>query len=230
MEELSGRLDGFMLRRTMKEVYPDRREPVVTYVPVELDGEGAKTLKAVEAEISNREAFISSAAEEYSQLGDVSRLLHATGLAKVDATVRFVKDLLETREKVVVFTRHRAVLAAVKDSVSVPAFHIEGGMPDFHKQTAIQLFSSFKGRAVLVANMQAAATGTDGLQKACSCCVFAEQSWVPGEMDQAIGRLHRMGQEDDVVTAYILHAEGTLESAVMSVRRAKEKTIERIVK
>ena len=102
-------------------------------------------------------------------------------------------------------------------------------MGDQSKQAAIHAFAQTKVR-VLVANMQAAATGTDGLQKACSCAVFAEQSWVPGEMDQAIGRLHRMGQEDDVVTAYVLHAPETLESAVMAVRKAKERTIERIVR
>ena len=228
LEELAQKLDGFMLRRTMKQVYPDRKEPIISYVPVELDGEGAKYLKAVESEVQNREAFISSAAENYSQLGDVSRLLHATGLAKVQATVGFVKDLLETREKVVVFTRHRAVLAALAEALN--GYMIEGGMGDQSKQAAIHAFGATDGVRVLVANMQAAATGTDGLQKACSCAVFAEQSWVPGEMDQAIGRLHRMGQEDDVVTAYVLHAPETLESAVMAVRKAKERTIERIVR
>ena len=234
LEELAQKLDGFMLRRTMKQVYPDRKEPIISYVPIGLDGEGAKALKAVESEVQNREAFISSAAENYSQLGDVSRLLHATGLAKVLAVVGFVKDLLETREKVVVFTRHRAVLREI--FLALETYNpvtVEGGMSDNAKAIAIQFFAGIRTSdptRVLVANMQAAATGTDGLQKACSCAVFAEQSWVPGEMDQAIGRLHRMGQEDDVVTAYILHAEGTLESAVMAVRRAKERTIERIVR
>ena len=56
-------------------------------------------------------------------------------------------------------------------------------------------------------------------------------SWVPGEMDQAINRIHRIGIAEDVETvkAYILHVPGTLESAVLNVHDGKNRVIDRLM-
>jgi len=179
----------------------------------------------MEMEIADREAFISSAKEGYAQLGDLARLRRATGMAKVPAMIKYIADLLETIDKVVVFTWHRDVATLLFNYFGGSIY--QGGMTDNQKNQAISNFINGDEK-VFIGNIQAAGTGIDGLQKVCSNVVFAEMSWVPGEMNQAMDRIHRMGQTNPV-TVHIPYVEGTLESAMIGVHKGKEAVIEQVV-
>ncbi len=161
----------------------------------------------------------------------MSRLLRLTGLAKVNATVDFVDELLDGAEKIVIFARHREVISRLELLLGARrrrcvVYH--GGMSDEQKAKAVRDFQS-PDVGVFIGQIQAAGTGINGLQDVCSHVVFAELSWVPGETGQAIDRCHRIGQAADSVNVYFLHAPGTLESAVLSVHGSKEKVIERLM-
>lgn len=235
LAELAGKLDGFMLRRTKEQVLPELPPAVICQVPLEVSKEDLAAVWAEEDLIENREAKISSIAEDFSQLGDLSRLLRLTGEAKVKASVSFILDTLQTVEKVVVFARHRSVLSRIQaelESRMVRTVEYHGGMSDVQKRDAIYTFSEGKGEKdtkVFIGQIQAAGTGINGLQDHCSTVIFAELSWVPGDTQQAIDRLHRMGQSANSVNVYVLHVPGTLESAVLGTHTAKEKIIEKIM-
>jgi SNF2 family DNA or RNA helicase len=185
-----------------------------------------------EAIVANREAKISSVHEDFSQMGDLSRLLRLTGEAKVRAAVDFVADLADTAGKVVVFAYHREVMARLRKGLE--ARHLgcvsyHGGMSDTQKQEAVAAFQEPTYR-VFIGQIQAAGTGINGLQAVCSHVVFAELSWVPGVTGQAVDRLHRIGQTASCVNVYFLHAPGTLESAVLSTHDRKEAIIEKLMR
>ena len=57
---------------------------------------------------------------------------------------------------------------------------------------------------VIVANIQSAGVGIDGLQKACSNCCFVEFTAAPTDHWQAEDRLHRGGQEVPVNVYYLV--------------------------
>lgn len=186
-------------------------------------------IEEAELEILDREAMISSTAENFSALGDMANLLHATGRAKVAATVDFVEDILETEEKVVVFFKHTDVGAAL--AAAFAEYHpclYQGGMGDNQKRFAISDFQDTKSR-VFLGQIQASGTGINGLQEVCSSVVFAELDWTPGVMVQAIDRLHRIGQKAGSVNAYLLHAPGTMESAVLGVQNAKGSVVGKLM-
>ncbi len=222
VDELRMRLGGFMLRRTKEEVMTELPARIVTRVPVKLNDDAQRLLDRAEREILDREAMISSAKENYSALGDLSKMLHATGRAKIPATVSFIEDLLETEQKVVVFFKHTAVGEELADWLTdCGPITYQGGMSDADKKGAIDRFRTLPEARVFLGQIQAAGTGINGLQEVASSVVFAELSWVPGEMSQAIDRLHRIGQKAGVVNAYILHAPGTMESAVLGAQNSK---------
>ena len=225
LEELRGKLEGFMLRRTKSSVLKELPAKSIKHVPLERDAKDFRELDLMEMEIADREAFISSTKEGYAQLGDLARLRRATGMAKVPAMIKYIKDLLETVDKVVVFTWHRDVAAVIYKELGGAIY--QGGMSDDQKQKAITAFTN-GGANLFIGNIQAAGTGIDGLQKVCSNVVFAEMSWVPGEMNQAMDRIHRMGQTNPV-TVHIPYVEGTLESAMIGVHKGKEAVIEQVV-
>ncbi len=219
VDELRMRLGNFMLRRTKEEVLPELPARIIVRVPVTLSADAEKMIARAETGILDREAKISAARENYSALGDLSTMLHWTGVAKVEAVKAFVEDLLEIEDKVVVFFKHtdvgRALAAAFPSSVVY-----QGGMNDNQKREAVETFRA-PGVQVFLGQIQAAGVGINGLQDVCSSVVFAEIDWVPGVLSQAVDRLHRIGQKASVVNAYVLHAPGTMESAVIGAVNSK---------
>lgn len=224
-EELSGLLRDFMVRRTKREVFPDRRAPIVSRVPVELSALDLAAVIAAEDEIGGREARLSSSYEKFSAMGDTSRLLRLLGMAMAPHVVRFVDDQLSTVPKVVVFAQHVDVMDAMMAQFSKrgyePALH-RGGMGDAQKDANKARFLGDDKCRVFIGQRQSAGTGIDGLQRVCSTVVDAEPSWVPGETEQRIDRLDRMDAADDIVNAYILYARGTLSAVVVKVHDRKE--------
>jgi SWI/SNF-related matrix-associated actin-dependent regulator 1 of chromatin subfamily A len=231
VDELRIRLGGFMLRRTKDEVLPELPARLVSRVPLKLAAAAQQIIDRAEREILDREAKISAASENYSQLGDMAALLHATGLAKIAATMGFINDLLETEEKVVVFFKHTDVGEALRAACSISGLGsvaYQGGMNDAGKHHAIEAFKS-AGVRVFLGQIQAAGTGINGLQEVCSSVVFAELDWTPGVMVQAMDRLHRIGQKAGSVNAYLLHAPGTMESAVLQVQNSKGSVVGKLM-
>ena len=230
LDELNAKLSGFMLRRTKREVYPDRKEPLVSKVPIELSVSDLAAVIAAEDEIMGREVRISAAAEKVSQLGDTSRLLRLLGRAKVPHVVRFVKDQLETVDKIVVFAYHTDVIADLAAALQAygPVVY-QGGMSDGAKDRAREWFMREPKCRVFIGQRTAAGTGINGLQTVCSTAVVAEPSWVPSETDQMVARLDRIGQSADLVTAYILYAQGTLDAIVVGVHDRKALVVDRVM-
>ena len=80
----------------------------------------------------------------------------------------------------------------------------------------------------LLANIVSAGTGLDGLQNRSSHCIFAELPWTYTEIDQASGRLHRMGQENPVL-ADILCVEGGIEEYVLQTILRKQENFKNTI-
>lgn len=229
LADLRERLKGFMLRRIQEEVLAELPDLIVSRVPVTLSAEAERKIMDFELEVQNREALLSPAAEAYGQLGDLATLMRVTGEAKAPHAAAYIKELLETEPKVVVFAHHREVIRQL--DVALGEFNpvvYQGGMTDVQKAAAVADFQT-AGRRVFLGNIKAAGTGINGLQTVAHHVVFAELSWVPGEIEQAIGRLKRMGQNARRVHAHILHAPGTLESAVLAVHDGKTAVIDKLL-
>lgn len=232
LDELAAKLEGFMLRRTKRQVYPDRKEPLVTRIPLELTREEMAAVLAEEEAIGARQAPISAAKAEFSQLGDTSRLLRLLGQAKLPQVQEFVEEKLETVDKVVVFAHHSDVIRGLAQRFRDKGFEpvvYHGGMSDKQKDEARHYFMQARKCRVFIGQNQSAGVGINGLQTVCSTAVLAEPSWVPGETEQMIDRLDRIGQQDDIVNAYVLYAQGTLDEVKVHVHDRKERVVSRLM-
>lgn len=232
LDDLAERLKGFMLRRTKAEVWPELPKKIISRIPLSVSRGALFEIEEAERALGDREAYLSSVMENYSQLGDQAHLLRVTGEAKIGAAVSFTKDLAETAEgKIVVFAKHRSVVAGLIGGLGVEnCVGYVGGMSDREKQGVIDRFVSDPQCRYFVGNIQAAGTGINGLQKVSNDVVFAELSWVPGEMGQAIDRVDRMGKGfEGPVNAYLLYVPSTLEDAMLNVHDAKNRIVERLM-
>lgn len=224
LEELEALLQGFMLRRTEAEVYPDRVQPLVHRIPVELTKAELAEVLAEEDLIGGRPMRISGRFDDFSQLGDSSKLLRLLGLAKVKRVAAYVDDLLATVDKVVVFAHHVEVIARLADhfhNQGVGFSLYKGGMGDAAKDEQVKRFGD-PGVRVFIGQDQTAGTGINGLQEVCSDAVFAEWSWVPGDTNQRIRRLARTGQKKRLVNAHLMYAKATLDAVQVQVHDRKE--------
>ena len=224
IEELGAKLRDFMIRRTKREVFPDRKEPLVSRIAVDLSAADLAAVRAEEDAIGARPARISQRYEDFSQLGDTSKLLRLLGNAMVPHVCGFVDDLLAGMDKVVIFAHHLDVIARLADHFANQGINYviyKGGATDAEKDACVADFQA-PGRCVFIGQKNAAGTGINGLQKVCSTAVIAEPSWIPGETEQLIDRLDRIGQEDELVTAYIMYARQTLSAIVVGAHDRKQ--------
>ena len=205
-----------MLRRKKSDVLHELREKVryrevieadVSYYNRELD----RIWNKMEGEQKTaRSKFDVSASYRRAIQGE--RV--AAGMAKVPHAIGFVRNIMEIEESVVVFCHHRAVHAALRESLQRfrPAAII-GGQSDAARQADIDAFQDGHTK-LMIAGLRAGSLGIN-LSRA-RYVVFAELDWSPAIHRQAEDRLHRIGQRE-AVFAYYLIGNGTLDGRVADI-------------
>lgn len=218
LEELASYLDGFMLRRLKKDVMDDLPDKI--YQKIIFDAPTAAVKSLVKRE-----------AAEYREdmLGAFSTLRQEVGLAKLPLVLEHLENLLEETDKVIVFAHHRKVLETLR--VRLKNYNpvlLYGGLTAQQKQKTVDDFVTDRNKRIFLGQIDAAGTGIDGLQKVANTVVFAEISWVPGQIRQAIDRCHRIGQKNKVLVQFLMMKGGIDEQIYDSVG-SKTEVIKKIV-
>ncbi len=203
------RREGIMLRRTKKEVLPEL--PDKRRLVQEIDADSALFQKLMAPVIEKLRELAESQSLSPSQRalleGQVSQgERQATGLAKAPYVAQFVRAMLESGEKVLLFAHHHAVMDLYKQELKhfSPAF-ITGRETGEQKEKSLARF--MEGRTDLCCISLRAASGLN-LQRA-SCVVFGELDWSPAIHSQAEDRAHRIGQEDSLLCYYLVSPGGS---------------------
>jgi hypothetical protein len=92
------------------------------------------------------------------------------------------------------------------------------------RETALNRFKNNPGCRELFAQINVMGEGVDDLQHVCNNILFAELDWSAGGIDQAIGRLRRIGQTRPV-NVISLVAEGTLDEAINATYWNKKRVL-----
>lgn len=153
--------------------------------------------------------------------GEFDRLLRqATGVAKAPYVAEFVRLLLESGQKVLLFGWHREVYSIWQEKLAAynPVMYTGSESPN-QKQAAKEAFIAGDSQVMLISLRSGA--GIDGLQHVCSTAVFGELDWSPGVHEQCIGRVHRDGQTEPVMAYFLLSDSGSdpIVSDVLGVKR-----------
>jgi SNF2 family DNA or RNA helicase len=128
------------------------------------------------------------------------------GSAKLTRLLEIVEESAANGHKVVVFTNFRDVLSTVGSALDGRAFGpIAGDVPAAQRQAIVDQFAAADGHAVLLAQVQAGGTGLN--IQAASVVILCEPQVKPSLEDQAIARLHRMGQTRSVQAHRLLVAD-----------------------
>ncbi len=203
------REEGMMLRRTKQEVLKDL--PPKRRLVMAIDSDDAvyrKLMLPVRQTIlqfkNHSEANASQRALWEMEIERSER--QATGIAKAPYVAQFVRALLDSDEKVLLFAHHHEVMDIYKKELHAfsPAF-ITGRETPAMKERSVERFMT--GKTNLCCISLRAAAGLN-LQRA-SCVVFGELDWSPAVHSQAEDRAHRMGQTDSILCYYLVSSEGS---------------------
>lgn len=130
----------------------------------------------------------------------------ATGMAKAPFVAAFVRALLDSEERVLLFAHHHAVMDTYKKELAAykPAF-ITGRETQEGKERSVQRFMNGETNLCVISLRSAAGLN---LQRA-GCVVFGELDWSPAVHSQAEDRAHRMGQQDSILCYYLVAPQGS---------------------
>lgn len=209
-----------LLCRTDEELGIDRTKPLRIPQVVDIDDQ---VMTEETAGLADLAALIMSSTaskeERWRTSGELDwRLRRATGLAKAPFVATFVKLLLESEDKVLLFGWHRDVYDVwqrIFEKADIGFVLYTGSETASGKEKAKQTFVTDPHCRVMMMSLRSGA-GLDGLEKVCRVAVFGELDWSPSMHDQCIGRLNRNAQPHQVL-AYFLTAETGSDPVIMEV-------------
>lgn len=141
------------------------------------------------------------------------------------AKIRALRSILDasTVGKTVVFTQYLLTMREIARKLSAANYNCliyEGSMKPHQKDDCLTLFSTDPSIKVLVCSIKCSAVGLN-LTAACRVVMF-DEFWNPKIHDQAVDRVHRIGQLKEV-TVYELMALDTVEMRIVELQKVKRK-------
>ena len=140
--------------------------------------------------------------------------------SKAQRLFELCDQAMEGRQKVIVYSYFRETIRKVCDFLGpVVIGSITGSTPPEERQDLIDRFSQTPEGAVLVCQIQAGGTGLN--IQAAGIVIFCEPQIKPSLTWQAISRVYRMGQVQNVLVYHLL-CENTVDEAMQEILAVKE--------
>ncbi|WP_437582248.1 DEAD/DEAH box helicase [Paramicrobacterium sp. CJ85] len=238
-----------IVRRRKIDVAKDLPSKRVADLPVELDDEAGRSIRAAERELAERllaryRRIITARGDAPSTVDeDVMRLVAQSeldeakaargtenvftmvrriGQAKAQLASDYAAQLARSVGKVVFFAKHIDVMDAAEQAFEqhgLSTVSLRGDQTAAARQQAVDAFNSDPNVSIAVCSLTAAGVGVN--LQAASNVVLGELSWTAAEQTQAIDRVHRIGQEEPV-TAWRIIAAHTLDTKIAELIDSKQ--------
>lgn len=226
-EELHKSIKPLMIRREKSDVLKDLPKKRKIIVPIECTQIEFEKYQQAIVEIENwiNENEKKNMIEIKKRLEFISTLSYG---AKRKQVINWIRDYINTGEKLVLFAYHLEVLNDLQSAFSdIKTVRIDGSVKSEDRQKIIDQFQNDLEIKLFIGQIKAAGIGIT--LTAASAVAFVEFSWTPADHEQAEDRIHRIGQKADSVTAYYLVAEGTIEKDIVEMIQKKYDTVKKVI-
>jgi superfamily II DNA/RNA helicase len=209
---------------TIKESLIRRRNRLSSSDPVEEDLEEDNRALLEDLEIEFEESGISTSDLTFDksvEIGKLNKLINSLEQIKIDSKAQVLiskmKSLAEDEvPKVLIFTEYRATQAYLADLLEkegwgVNLFH--GSQSAMQRDDSVEAFRSNTGPQVLIST-EAGAEGRNF--QFCHLLVNYDLPWNPMTVEQRIGRIDRMGQQN-IVMVFNFCVKNSIEERVLEV-------------
>lgn len=235
LKELGKRVIGpFMLRMKKADVMPELPPKMESLVfigegpPKEIGRLDAKILRHYSPEDLARIDITQDLNLDDGETLELSTYRRLLGEKKAPACAAYIKAALEnTDEAVFVFAIHRSTVSYIQKALDeFSPLVVTGETPMKTRHELVKRFQTTAKHRVFIGNMAAAIGIT--LTKA-STIFVAESPWVPGDLDQAIDRIHRIGTTHDTIFIRHLVFRDSLDRAVLETVLKKRAVIDEVM-
>lgn len=210
----------FMIRRSREETIGQLPPLVRMQVPL-----------TASYQLELGDAFDEDEALEAIESGNIlpfASLRQKLGLQKVQGSIGYIKQLLESEKHIVVFAHHSSVIAQLKTEFmkeKISFVTLTGSTPAKEKQEAIDSFQAGKVQ-IFLASQLAANVGIT-LTKS-SNVVFVEFDWVPENNTQAEARCYRIGQTA-ITRSHYLCIPDSIDDRILESILLKQRNIHKVL-
>ncbi len=228
--ELHQKLVGtVMIRRLKKDVLPQLPEKIRSFIPIEIDNK-PEYIKAENDFIRYLDEQKGIVATE--KMKKAEHLIKIEGLkqiavkGKLKSTIDWIKNFLETEDKLVVVTSHGFALDVIYAAFPGISVKLDGSVTGEKRQKVVEDFQTKPNINLFIMNLQAGGVGIT-LTAACNELIV-ELGWNPKQMDQVEDRVHRLTTTRGVNIYYAL-AAGTIEEKIAKILDAKRKVVDAVL-
>ncbi|KAH8681304.1 SNF2 family N-terminal domain-containing protein [Xylariales sp. PMI_506] len=149
-----------------------------------------------------------------------------TKSAKTEALLQILQaSLTKQGSKIIIFSQWTSFLNIVQSrlkNAGILCTRIDGSMPKKARDASIAALNEDADTRVLLASLQVCSVGLNLV--AADTVILADSWWAPAIEDQAIDRVHRLGQTRPT-TVWRLVIEGTIEERVLDIQADKRKLV-----
>ncbi len=148
---------------------------------------------------------------------------------KLQLLVEKLAEVVSSGHKVVIFSQFVTLLSRVRTALDthypdLPRYEITGMTVD--RQKPVRDFQTASGAAVMLVSLKAAGTGIT--LHAADYVFLLDPWWNPAVEDQAIDRVHRIGQTNTVFV-YRMVTAGTIEERIQALKVEKKQLFNQVV-
>ena len=234
LEELREQINPYFLRRVKEEVLKDLPRKIFVDIPVELETMDRKTYDLavnnfqlyleVIKEKTDEEIMKSLSAEQLTKLNELRTI---TTKGKTKATIDLVEQIVNTEEKVIVFSIYNEPLKEMKAKFGKSAVILTGESSEDEKRAAMDKFQEDPNVKIFLGGIKSAGVGIT--LTAATNVIFQDFSWTPADHAQAMDRAHRIGNTANSVTIYQMYTKDTIDDFMRELLEKKKDVFDRIM-
>lgn len=234
ISELKEKIGRYIFRKRKEEVLTELPDKNFINIPIQLDDEIQAKYDLLEGDFINylrevkkkkdKEIQKSLQAEKLVRLGALREL---TTEGKLTASQEIIQNIIDSGEKVVVFSNFNKPLKVLKDIFKEKAVMIIGSTSEEERRSAIEIFQKDSNVQIFLGGMLSANTGIT--LTAASNVLFISLDYTPANMAQAWSRIDRIGQTASSINIYQLIGKNTIDQKLLTILAAKQALINELI-
>jgi superfamily II DNA or RNA helicase len=246
LPRLNKQISPFVLRRTKKEVAKELPEKIQTDLLCPMtDVQRREYAKLTSEGIQELGNDIDSIVKEknFNLLALITRLRQVAcdpdltpwgkypfeDSGKINILIDRLHDVLSSGHKVVIFSQFVSFLDRIRAAIKLklpdyPINELRGSTTN--RQKPVAEFQEKRGPGIMLVSLKAGGTGIT--LHAADYVFLMDPWWNPAVEDQAIDRVHRIGQ-DKTVFVYRLITQGTIEERIMELKASKRDLFDQVI-
>lgn len=233
LSNLKNKIAPFILRRTKSEVLKDLPEKTINLLPLPMTD---RQKKAYDKARAIAIVDLKNAGNDYlikllPHLMKLRRIachpdVHLNSKAKPQHSGKFtflaesIDEFISSSKGILVFSQFTDVLSIFESMLKkrkIPFFYLDGKTSSKKREEMVKKFQAGENHFFLISLK---AGGTALTLTRANLVIHLDPWWNPAVENQAIDRVHRIGQKNSVFV-YKLYSEGTIESKVLDLQKKK---------